>query len=172
MIHATAGLTVLEAHIRGCPVVSYGFSAGHLRANNAAFERFGLAEVARSEHELESMLRHVTNERRSPDSSFASLPSIASRALSVRPRVKPQPVWRLRSERVAVAVSCAALALVLVLSIFQWESPWSVAKPVTSRIHIGKESESAPNANAATPAGATPVAAQSSKTSEAAAAAP
>ena len=104
MVHATAGLTVLEAHIRGCPVVSYGFSAGHLRANNAAFERFGLAEVARSEHELESVLRHVTNERRSPDSSFASLPSIASRALSVRPRVKPQPVWRLRFERVAAAV--------------------------------------------------------------------
>ena len=99
MIHATAGLTVLEAHIRGCPVVSYGFSAGHLRANNAAFERFGLAEVARSEHELESVLRHVTNERRSPDSSFASLPSIASRALTARPRVRPQPVWRLRFER-------------------------------------------------------------------------
>ena len=88
MIHSTAGLTVLEAHIRGCPVVSYGFSAGHLRANNAAFERFGLAEVARSEHELESVLRHVTRERRSPDSSFASLPSIASRALTVRPRVQ------------------------------------------------------------------------------------
>ena len=101
MIHATAGLTVLEAHIRGCPVVSYGFSAGHLRANNAAFERFGLAEVARSEHELESVLRHVTRERRSPDSSFASLPSIASRVLTVRPRVRPQPVWRLRTERVA-----------------------------------------------------------------------
>ena len=105
MVHATAGLTVLEAHIRGCPVVSYGFSAGHLRANNAAFERFGLAEVARSEHELESVLRHVTRERRSPDSSFASLPSIASRALSVRPRVRPQPVWRLRIERVAAAVA-------------------------------------------------------------------
>ena len=89
MIHSTAGLTVLEAHIRGCPVVSYGFSAGHLRANNAAFERFGLAEVARSEHELESVLRHVTRERRSPDSSFASLPSIASRVLTARPRVKP-----------------------------------------------------------------------------------
>ena len=108
MIHATAGLTVLEAHIRGCPVVSYGFSAGHLRANNAAFERFGLAEVARSDHELESVLRHVTRERQSPDSSFASLPSIASRALSVRPQVRPQPVWRLRTERVAAAVAAGA----------------------------------------------------------------
>ena len=90
MVHATAGLTVLEAHIRGCPVISYGFSACDLRANNAAFERFGIAEVARSDHEaLESTLRHVAAERRSPDSSFASLPSIASRALSVRPRVRP-----------------------------------------------------------------------------------
>jgi len=80
MVHSTAGLTVLEAHIRGCPVVSYGFSAGHLRANNAAFERFGLAEVARTEHELEGVLRHLSRERRPPDSSFASLPSIASRA--------------------------------------------------------------------------------------------
>jgi nucleoside-diphosphate-sugar epimerase/UDP-N-acetylglucosamine:LPS N-acetylglucosamine transferase len=148
MIHATAGLTVLEAHIRGCPVVSYGFNSGHLRANNAAFERFGLAEVARSEHELESMLRHATRERRSPDSSFASLPSIASRSLSVRPRVKPQPVWRLRSERVAVAVSCAAVLIVALLSVVHWESPWSVAKPVTSRVHFGKEQQQAAPAKA------------------------
>ncbi len=149
MIHATAGLTVLEAHIRGCPVVSYGFNAGHLRANNAAFERFGLAEVARSEHELESMLRHATGERRSPDSSFASLPSIASQALQVRPRVRPQAAWRVRSERVAVAVSFAAIAIVLALSVFKWESPWSVAKPVTSRIHIGKENDQGANAKPA-----------------------
>lgn len=141
MIHATAGLTVLEAHIRGCPVVSYGFSAGHLRANNAAFERFGLAEVARSEHELESVLRHVTRERQSPDSSFASLPSIASRALTVRPRVKPQPVWRLRFERVAAAVTLAAVAVILMLSIVKRESPLKPLKPVTSRIHLGQDSD-------------------------------
>jgi UDP-glucose 4-epimerase len=139
MVHATAGLTVLEAHIRGCPVVSYGFSAGHLRANNAAFERFGLAEVARSEHELESVLRHVTNERRSPDSSFASLPSIASRALTVRPRVRPQAVWRLRTERAVAAAAVAVIALVLMLAIVKRESPLRVAKPVTGRIHFGAD---------------------------------
>jgi UDP-glucose 4-epimerase len=143
MIHATAGLTVLEAHIRGCPVVSYGFNAGHLRANNAAFERFGLAEVARSSHELESMLRHVTGERRSPDSSFASLPSIASQALSVRSRVKPQPVWRLRFERVAAAVTLVALAVVLMLSVVKKESPLKPLRPVTSRIHFGTDNDPA-----------------------------
>jgi UDP-glucose 4-epimerase len=142
MIHATAGLTVLEAHIRGCPVVSYGFSAGHLRANNAAFERFGLAEVARSDHELESVLRHVTRERQSPDSSFASLPSIASRALSVRPQVRPQPVWRLRTARAVAATAVAALLLVMVLAAVQRESPWhEIAKPFNGRIHIGKDSD-------------------------------
>jgi UDP-glucose 4-epimerase len=142
MIHATAGLTVLEAHIRGCPVVSYGFSAGHLRANNAAFERFGLAEVARSDHELESVLRHVTRERQSPDSSFASLPSIASRALSVRPQVRPQPVWRLRTARAVAATAVAALLLVMVMAAVQRESPWhEIAKPFNGRIHIGKDSD-------------------------------
>jgi nucleoside-diphosphate-sugar epimerase/UDP-N-acetylglucosamine:LPS N-acetylglucosamine transferase len=141
MVHATAGLTVLEAHIRGCPVISYGFSAGHLRANNAAFERFGIAEVARSDHELESTLRHVATERRSPDSSFASLPSIASRALAVRPRVRQEPVWRLRAAR-AVTVTCLAIiAVVLVISAVHRESPLKPLRPVTSRIHIGSDND-------------------------------
>jgi UDP-glucose 4-epimerase len=163
MVHSTAGLTVLEAHIRGCPVVSYGFSAGHLRANNAAFERFGLAEVARSEHELESVLRHITRERRSPDSTFASLPSIASRVLTARPRVKPQPVWRLRMERVATAISLAALAVVLLFTVIDREAPYKVvAKPLEGRIHFGKDEDEA------TPAvhGAQPTAAHSAAARE------
>jgi UDP-N-acetylglucosamine:LPS N-acetylglucosamine transferase len=159
MIHATAGLTVLEAHIRGCPVVSYGFSAGHLRANNAAFERFGLAEVARSEHELESVLRHVTRERQSPDSSFASLPSIASRALNVRPRVKPQPVWRLRTERVAAAAALVILVLVLAFAVVDREAPYKViAKPLDGRIHFGKDNDSPVASQAVQPLPARPVA--------------
>ncbi len=144
MVHSTAGLTVLEAHIRGCPVVSYGFSAGHLRANNAAFERFGLAEVARSEHELTASLRHLTRERRSPDSSFASLPSIASRVLTARPRVKPQPVWRLRMERVVAAASLVALAVVLLFTVIDREAPYKVvAKPLEGRIHFGRDEDEA-----------------------------
>jgi UDP-glucose 4-epimerase len=141
MIHATAGLTVLEAHIRGCPVISYGFSAGHLRANNAAFERFGIAEVARSDHELETTLRHVAAERRSPDSSFASLPSIASRALAVRPRVRQEPVWRLRTARAVAVAFLAIIAVVLVISAVHRESPLKPLRPVTSRIHIGTDND-------------------------------
>jgi UDP-glucose 4-epimerase len=145
MVHATAGLTVLEAHIRGCPVVSYGFAAGHLRANNAAFERFGLAEVAHSEHELESVLRHVTRERRPPDPSFASLPSIASRVLTARPRVRPQPVWRLQAGRAAAAITATVVAAVVLIAAslsLDWETPYRViAKPIESRVHLGKDSD-------------------------------
>ncbi len=153
MVHSTAGLTVLEAHIRGCPVISYGFSPGHLRANNAAFERFGLAEVARSEHELESMLRHATRERRSPDSSFASLPAISARVLAARPRVRQQPVWRVRAERTATAVGLTVIATMLIVAtalLFNWDTPYKkIAKPIESRIHFGKEEEPAAGARRA-----------------------
>ena len=144
MIHATAGLTVLEAHIRGCPVISYGFSAGHLRANNAAFERFGIAEVARSDHELESTLRHVAGERRSPDSSFASLPSIASRALvgaaAGAPGAGLAPAHRRAPSR---SPALAIIAVVLVISAVAPREPAEAARePVTSRIHIGNDNDS------------------------------
>ena len=41
LVHSTGGLTVLEAHVRGCPTISYGWGRGHIRANNEAFLRFG-----------------------------------------------------------------------------------------------------------------------------------
>ncbi len=57
LVHSSAGLTVLEAIIRGCPVISYGFGVGHVRASNRALERFGLAQVARSEKRARSGAR-------------------------------------------------------------------------------------------------------------------
>ena len=153
MVHSTAGLTVLEAHIRGCPVVSYGFSVGHLRANNTAFERFGLAEVARSEHELESVLRHVTRERRAPASTFASLPSIASKTLGARPRVRPQAVWHLRINRLATAGVLTMIALITIIAVaasVNWDTPYRViAKPIERRLSIGKQDSQPPPAGPA-----------------------
>ena len=34
LIHSTAGLTVMEALVAGCSVISYGWGRGHIRANN------------------------------------------------------------------------------------------------------------------------------------------
>ncbi len=79
LIHSTAGLTVLEAHIRGCSIISYGWGVAHIRLNNRAFVRFGIARVARSRTELAAALRAALRERK-PDlhETYAALPSAAS----------------------------------------------------------------------------------------------
>jgi processive 1,2-diacylglycerol beta-glucosyltransferase len=80
LVHSTAGLTVLEARCQGCPVISYGWGKGHIRANNRAFERFGLARVAPDRPALAAALREALARRDEPDRSFASLP-LAARLL-------------------------------------------------------------------------------------------
>jgi UDP-N-acetylglucosamine:LPS N-acetylglucosamine transferase len=52
LIHSTAGLTVLEALMCDCRVISYGWSRGHIRVNNRAYERLGMVSVARSRPQL------------------------------------------------------------------------------------------------------------------------
>jgi processive 1,2-diacylglycerol beta-glucosyltransferase len=81
LIHSTAGLTVLEAIIRGCAVISYGWGRGHIRANNRAYTRFGLAEVVASRSELSGALRRALERRPEPDLAFAELTTAARAVL-------------------------------------------------------------------------------------------
>lgn len=83
LIHSTAGLTVLEAGVRGCPTISYGWGRGHIRANNRAYERLGLATVARDRAELTSALRRVLVQRLPVDESFAGRPVAADVVLEL-----------------------------------------------------------------------------------------
>jgi UDP-N-acetylglucosamine:LPS N-acetylglucosamine transferase len=83
LVHSTAGLTVLEAIMEGCGVVSYGWGLGHVRVNNAAFVRFGLAEVAGSREELGDALVRALESSGAPDESFARLPTAASAVLGL-----------------------------------------------------------------------------------------
>ena len=89
LIHSTAGLTVLEALIRGTNVISYGWGVAHIRLNNEAFVRFGLAQVATTRQELGAALDRALANPRQPDESFAALPSAASYVLEA------VPAWRL-----------------------------------------------------------------------------
>jgi processive 1,2-diacylglycerol beta-glucosyltransferase len=82
LVHSTAGLTVLEAIMRGCRVISFGWGHGHIAVNNAAYERFGLARVATTPEELQLALRESLAQRRAPDRSFESLPTAASAVLA------------------------------------------------------------------------------------------
>jgi processive 1,2-diacylglycerol beta-glucosyltransferase len=83
LVHSTAGLTVLEAHLCGCPAISYGWGRGHIRANNRAFQRFGLAEVASTRAQLGPALTRAVASPRSTENSFGTLP-IAARVIRDR----------------------------------------------------------------------------------------
>ncbi|HWF52772.1 MAG TPA: NAD-dependent epimerase/dehydratase family protein [Solirubrobacteraceae bacterium] len=110
LVHSSAGLTVLEAIIRGCPVVSFGFGYGHVRASNAALERFGLAEVVRNRRDLGPAIERALAKHPEPDGSFARRPSTASLIFTDERRIKPMPAWRLRTVQ-AAATAAAVLAI-------------------------------------------------------------
>jgi len=82
LVHSTGGLTVLEALMRGLPAISYGWGRGHIRLNNAAFERFALAEVAPSREGLRAALRRALERERTSGDEFRALPSAASFVLA------------------------------------------------------------------------------------------
>jgi UDP-N-acetylglucosamine:LPS N-acetylglucosamine transferase len=82
LVHSTGGLTVLEALMRGLPAISYGWGRGHLRVNNAAYRRFGLADVVPTKDELMPAIRRALNRGRTSVDGFQSLPSAASMVLA------------------------------------------------------------------------------------------
>src|SRR6185437_9187269 len=108
LVHSSAGLTVLEAIIRGCPVISYGFGYGHVRVSNEALLRFGLAQVAPKVEEIGPALERALPSRPEPDGRFARRPSTASLIMGNERRAVPLPTWRLRTIR-AVAATAALL---------------------------------------------------------------
>jgi len=112
LVHSSAGLTVLEAIIRGCPVVSYGFGVGHVRASNTALKRFKLAQVARKQPDLGPAIARALEHRPEPDGSFARRPSTAALILGDERRARQRPIWRVRTARAATTlVATAALAV-------------------------------------------------------------
>jgi UDP-N-acetylglucosamine:LPS N-acetylglucosamine transferase len=84
LVHSTAGLTVLEAHMLGCGVISYGWGVGHVRMNNRAFVRFGLADVVTSRDALRPAIeRALAAPRVSHVEEFAELPAAADLVLDL-----------------------------------------------------------------------------------------
>ncbi len=83
LVHSTAGLTVLEALMRGTRVISYGWGVAHIRLNNVAYERFGLARVAASPRALDVALGLALAEPRVPDTRYERMPGAADEVLAL-----------------------------------------------------------------------------------------
>ncbi len=88
LVHSTAGLTVLEALVCGCRVISYGWGRGHVRVNNAAFRRLGLADVAGDRDELRGALARALAAPAAPDASWLALPEAADVLLTRFPALQ------------------------------------------------------------------------------------
>jgi UDP-N-acetylglucosamine:LPS N-acetylglucosamine transferase len=86
LVHSTAGLTVLEAELCGTWPISFGWGVGHIRVNNRAYERFGLATVARTPAELSAALRTALAAPRPRTWSAADLPAAADAVLELARR--------------------------------------------------------------------------------------
>lgn len=78
LVHSTGGLTVLEALMRGLPAISYGWGRGHIRLNNAAFERLRLAHVVTGRDALAPAIARALAGGRTSTADYRNLPSAAS----------------------------------------------------------------------------------------------
>jgi processive 1,2-diacylglycerol beta-glucosyltransferase len=83
LIHSTGGLTVLEALMTGLPAISYGWGRGHIRINNAAYRRFGLADVVSAREHLAPAVQRAFERGRTSVDGFHALPTAASIVLAV-----------------------------------------------------------------------------------------
>jgi processive 1,2-diacylglycerol beta-glucosyltransferase len=83
LVHTSAGLTVLEALLRGCRPISYGWGVGHVRLNNVAYRRFGLAEVVSTPAGLSGALSRALAAPRRPARELAALPPAAPLILAL-----------------------------------------------------------------------------------------
>jgi UDP-N-acetylglucosamine:LPS N-acetylglucosamine transferase len=82
LVHATGGVTALEAAAVGCPLIAHGHRVGHVRATTDALARAGLATVAATPAQLTARIRRVLAEPRPAPRDLAALPSAASRVLA------------------------------------------------------------------------------------------
>lgn len=109
LVHATGGLTALEAMICGTQVISYGFGVGHVRENNRAYQRLGLAQVVKKRSQLPVALERALAEPLPRDPRYGQLPSTAELAVGNDRWVAPTPTWRLTAQRIAIGLSVLAV---------------------------------------------------------------
>jgi UDP-N-acetylglucosamine:LPS N-acetylglucosamine transferase len=83
LVHSTAGLTVREAELCGTWAISYGWGVGHIRINNDAYRRFGLAAVADTPQALEEELTRTLAAPRPRPHDAAELPAAADEVLDL-----------------------------------------------------------------------------------------
>ena len=104
IVHATGGVTLLEALVCGCPVIAFGAPPGHAPALAEAAANLGLATYARTREELHAAL---ANPRRAVVNVEEHTPAAAAAVLAASLRLLTPK----RRTHVAPALAAASLLL-------------------------------------------------------------
>lgn len=105
LVHSTGGVTCLEAKAAGTPVVSYGLPVGHARINTRAMADLDLLRLANDTVELrEHVQASFEAEELAPERPPA-LAQALDHVLAAPRRVRPIPVWRLRTAALATQLA-------------------------------------------------------------------
>lgn len=138
LVHATGGVTCLEARATGTPVVSYGLPVGHARLNTRAMADLDLLRLAGDTEDLVDQVRASFDERapvreRAVARMMASAgvaggePTAVDIVLDPPRRVLPRPVWR-------AALITISVQLLMLLSIGTWIMSTDEVSAVASMI--------------------------------------
>ena len=112
LIHGTGGVTCLEARLRSCPVILYGFAVGHVHHNATVMERLGLVARARRRADLKPLIEQVLASAPVPAAMIAR--PTADLVLDAKPLAKRSPMpparMRLRPRSGLIALTAALVA--------------------------------------------------------------
>jgi len=129
VVHSTAGVTCLEALVRGKPIIAFGSPAGHARWNAKAIRALGMGEDTRSVRQLTAALERTVSQ-----------PAVAARRLRTeRPAgalvVAARPRHRRRFlQRRSKALRIAFGLTVTTLTLGGWTFASAAPYPLISRV--------------------------------------
>ena len=129
VVHSTAGVTCLEALVRGKPILAYGSPAGHASWNAKAIAALGMGDDCRSARQLTESLRVAVSRSSVAIRRLKAQRPAGPLIVGARPRNGP-PVFRRRWQARRIAFGLAVTTLVLAGWTFASAAPY----PLVSRM--------------------------------------
>jgi processive 1,2-diacylglycerol beta-glucosyltransferase len=137
VVHSTAGVTCLEALVRGKPIIAFGSPAGHARWNAKAIARLGMGEDCRTSRQLTKALRHAVTQHSVATRRLRAERPPGPLIVAARPR-DGRPFFRRRRQARRIAFGLAVTTLVLAGWTFASSAPYPLVarmlhlRPVTT----------------------------------------
>jgi hypothetical protein len=129
VVHSTAGVTCLEALVRGKPIIAYSSPAGHARWNAKAIQALGMGDDTRTSRQLTAALEKAVSQPPVATRRLRAERPAAPLIVAARPR-NGRPFFRRRRQTRRIAFGLAVTTLVLAGWTFASAAPY----PLVSRM--------------------------------------